>query len=499
MGISTAVDPSAVARVVGIKTAFKNLRGGNVLYLPQRVAVVGQGSTASTYASTKVQVTSAQQAGETFGFGSPVHLAVKQLLPVNGDGVGSIPVTVYPLADAGGATAAAGDITPAGTQTVAADYIVLVNNIASASFTIPAGASVAARVALMVTAINSILDMPVIAADGTTKVNLTSKWKGASANDIVVSVSGSTTAGTTFAFTQPTGGATNPDVDPALAQIGNVWETLILNCLDLADTTTLGKFNTVGEGRWGALVRKPFVAFTGCVETSVASAIAVSDARKTDRINAQLVSPGSSDLPFVVAARQLARIAVLANNNPPHDYGSQQATGLTPGADSSQWTYAQRDQAVKGGSSTVEVKDSVVNVSDVVTFYHPTGDATPAYRYVVDIVKIMNILFNMDLIFANAEWDGAPLIPDNQPTTNRTAKKPKMAVAAMCTMWDSLGLEAIISDPEAAKAATSAEIDSGNPKRLNVLADGVSISGNTNIVSVDFNWGFFFGTSAVVA
>lgn len=498
MGISTAVDASAVARVVGIKTQFKDLRGGNVIYLPQRVAVLGQGATASVYSATKAQVTSAQQAGELYGFGSPIHLAVKQLLPVNGDGVGSIPVTVYPLADAGGATAAVGDITPAGTQTVAADYIIRINNIDSATFTIAAGASVATRVASMVTAINAILDMPVIATDGTTKVNLTSKWKGASANDIEVEAVGSTTAGTTFAFTQPTGGATNPDVDPALAQIGNVWETIVLNCLDLADTTTLTKINTVGEGRWGALVRKPFVAFTGCVIASVASAIAVSDARKTDRINAQLVSPGSKDLPFVVAARQLARIAVVANNNPPRDYGSQQATGLVPGADSSQWTYVQRDQAVKGGSSTVEVKDGVVNISDVVTFYHPTGDALPAYRYFVDIVKLMNILFNLDLEFATVEWDGAPLIPDDQPTTNRSAKKPKMAVAAACSIIDSLGLEAIISNPEAAKAATFAEIDPSNPKRLNLVTT-VQLSGNTNIVSVDLNWGFYFGTAAVVA
>ena len=45
MALSTAVDLSAVARVVGIKTEFVNLRGGNVVNLPQRIAVFGQGST----------------------------------------------------------------------------------------------------------------------------------------------------------------------------------------------------------------------------------------------------------------------------------------------------------------------------------------------------------------------------------------------------------------------------------------------------------------------
>jgi hypothetical protein len=239
------------------------------------------------------------------------------------------------------------------------------------------------------------------------------------------------------------------------------------------------------------------MCFTGNTEADVNTAITVSDSRKTDRINSQLVAPGSLDLPFVVAARQLSRIAPLAQNNPPHDYGSRTADGLTPGTDSQQWDYAQRDLAVKGGSSTIEVKDGVVNLSDIVTFYHPSGDPTPAYRYVVDIVKITNILFNLDLTFANPEWDGAPLIPDDQATTNRTAKKPKMAVAAVAALIDQLALGAFISDPDFAKDNTLAAINDQNPKRLDV-ATTMKISGNTNIISVDFNWGFFFGTTPTV-
>ena len=502
MPISSAVDASAVARVVGIKTAFKDLRGGGILFLPQRVAIVGQGNSAAVYDTTKRQVTSAQEAATTYGFGSPIHLAVLQLLPVNGDGVGTIPVTVYPLVDDGAGAPAVGDITPAGAQTEAAAYRVVINEIQSAQFVISVGDTVATIVTAMTAAVNATLEMPVIAVDATpgtsTQMDLTSKWEGASANGIVVEIAGSTTAGTTFAITQPVGGLANPDVQPALDQVGNVWETMMLNCLDVADATALTAYNTFGEGRWGALVRKPLVVFTGTTEVDVDTAIVIPESRKTERVNSQLVAPASNELPLVVAARQLSRIVKVANNNPPQDYGSQDASGLVPGADGVQWTYPERDQAVKGGSSTSEVKDSVINVSDVVTFYHPTGDPTPAYRYVCDIVKLQNILFNLDLIFATTEWDGAPLIPDDQPTTNRSAKKPKTAVTAVASMLDSLGLNAIISDPETAKANTFAEIDSGNPKRLNVTTT-VQLAGNANIISVDLNFGFFFGTSTVVA
>ena len=503
-----SVDASAVARVVGITTEFKNLRAGRVLFLPQRVALVGQGTTAAqaTYSNDKAVVTSALQVGQTYGFGSPLHLAALQLLPTNGDGLGSIPLTVYPLDDDGSGVVAAGDITPSGTPGSLAVFRVKMNNILSEAFTIDVGDSVADITLAIETAINANVNMPMVATDGTTVLDTASKWKGASANDIqmeIVTAAGNTPtaaelAGNVFTITQPTGGATNPDVQSALDQVGNVWETLMLNCMDIADTTTLGLYATFGEGRWGALVRKPLIVFTGNTATTVAAAIAVPDARKTDRTNAQLVAPASNDLPFVVAARQLARIAVVANNNPPVDYGSRNASGLTPGADGDQWNYLERDLAVKGGSSTIEVKDGVINLSDIVTFYHPSGDPTPAYRYVVDIIKIMNIIFNTDLIFATAEWDGAPLIPDNQPTTNRSAKKPKSAVAAIAALVDSLGLNAIISDPDTAKASINANINESNPKRLDAQYT-VQLSGNSNIIDVGLDFGFFFGTKPVVA
>lgn len=492
MAISSAVDVSAVARVTGIETAFVNLGGGGFAFLPQRIAVIGQGSSAAVYETTKRQVTSALAAAQLYGFGSPVHLACLQLFPLNGDGVGTIPVTIYPLEDDGSGVAAAGDITPVAAQTVAAEYRVVVNNILSEAFVIAVGDTVADITAAITTAVNAVVEMPIIAVDGTTKVDYTSKWKGVSANDIVVEVLTPETGGATFGITAMSGGLVNPEVSGALGQIGDVWETMVLNCLDIADTTTLDLFATFGEGRWGSLTRKPLVVFTGNTGTTVAAATAVPDARKTDRTNAQLVAPGSKDLPFIVAARQLARIVKLANNNPPHDYGSQSATGLTPGDDGDQWDYLQQDEAIKKGSSTITVRDGVVTIADVVTFYHPTGDPLPAYRFVVDIVRLQNIIFNIGLIFESAEWDGAPLLPDGDPTTNRAAKNPKAAKAALSSLLDRLGLEAIISDPATSKAALQVEISSLNPKRLDMVVP-VALSGNTNIKSIDLNFGFFFG------
>ena len=68
------VDASAVARVVGITTEFRDLRAGNVRFLPQRIAVIAQGATASAgYSLANWTATSANDAGARYGYGSPVN------------------------------------------------------------------------------------------------------------------------------------------------------------------------------------------------------------------------------------------------------------------------------------------------------------------------------------------------------------------------------------------------------------------------------------------
>ena len=492
-----SVDASAVARVLGITTEYKDLRGNAVVFLPQRVAVIGQGATASTYVDTPVQSSRPADIGATFGFGSPLHLAALKLFPTNGDGIGTIPATFYPLQDDGSGVASSGNITPTGTATAQGTIRVFIGEVLSEQIVIPDTSTVAAACTLIHNAVAAVLNMPVTSVDNATSVDFTSKWQGTSANDIKIRIEGSV-PGITFGITQPVSGAANPDVQDALDKITTKWETMILNCMEPGDTTTLGAIQTHGEGRWGTLAHAPYVAFTGRVAAAVPAAAAESDARKTDRINSFLVAPGSGELPFVVAARQLARITKLANNDPAFDYGAQRADGILPGADADQWTYLERDEAVKKGCSTIEVIDGVINLSDIVTFYHPSGDPLPAYRHVVDVVKLQNIIFNLELIFAVPAWNGAPLLTDGDATTNPNAKTPSMAIAAVNTRLEALGLAAIISNVAAAKASTTASIDSQNPKRLNVETT-VQLSGNTNIVSVDLNFGFYFGQAQLAA
>lgn len=588
------IDASAVASVVGIATTFKDFRGGSILFLPQRLGIFAQGETGVSFDTAKRSFTSAGAVGAVYGYRSPAYLIARELFPANGaGGVGTIPVTFYPLEDDGSGVAAAGDITPSGTPTVAVANRVRIGGVLSSEFVIAAGALTGTALTdacvAIGDAIEEVLGMPVFvtydygtvtasalvgtgngtitaltapgnarpgvwtlkvntvvanggvwtltAPDGTivadditmtpgaggvtvitegglqftltdgatdfglnatftitvpaTAVNVRAGWKGASGNGMLIEILGDT--GVTYTITQPTGGLVNPDVSDALALVGNVWETMLLNAMNISDTTTLDLFSEFGEGRWGQLVKKPLMVFTGNTEgDGVTEATAVSSVRRTDRVNVQLPAPGSPNLPFVVAAAELAKIAVMANNNPPTGYCALQVPSIIPGTDEEQWDYSAQDAAIKAGSSTVEVVDSVVQLVDVVTFYRPTGEEPPAYRQVRNIVKLQNIIFNLQLIFAATEWAAAPLVPDAQPVVNPLARKPMQAKAAVGAMLESLAEQAIISDPTTAKKNTTAVINSQNPDRLDVTVP-VQLSGNTSIKSVDLQFGFFFG------
>ena len=486
------VQAGAVARVLGIEETFVDLRDGAVQFLPMQIGVIGQGTSDASYSTDPVTVNSASEVGKQFGFGSPLHLAVRELFPTSGRGVGIIPVKIFPVEEDSGATPSSGDISFDGEATENASVQILVNNIASERITVEEGDTDADIAPKVEDAINAVLEIPVTASEDAGTVTVESKWAGDSANDIVLDVEGEAD-GVEFVFTQPDGGATNPDIQPALDEIGDRWITLIVNTLNPGDDDALDKLEAAGEGRWDPLKRRPFVAVVGNNAVEVSDATQhTEDRQETDRVNCQLTAPGSDDLPLTIASAQLVRIARVANDNPPHDYGSQQVTRITPGRERDQWDYAERDQAVKDGTSTIEVRNGVVHISDVVTPLAPEGEPIPPYRFVVDIIKVMNIVYNTDLVFNRPEWDGAPLIPDDQPTTNRDAKRPKDAKAAVASLIDSLGENAIIADPEGAKETIQANIDSQNPKRLNVLYQA-ALSGNTNIRAVTFEFGFLFG------
>ena len=482
------VSPSTITRVVGVEAEFRNFNQGNAAMLNQRLTIIGVGNDDAEYELNKREFFSAARVADIYGWGSPLHLAAMQLLPSIG-AVAEFPVTINPLAKAERAVAAAASIGVIGTAEANGSGIIYIGGIA-AEFPVLKDSDEAAILAAIKNAINGVLEMPCICGNiADLELPLTAKWSGDIGNLIKVKIVANV-PGVTFATQNFTGGALDPDVTPALEKIGIAWETFILNTFSYTNTSRLDKYQLFGEGRWGALEKKPCIVAHGCTD-DLETRTALTSTRELDAINFLIVSVGSHELPFVVAAKGLMNdIVTTANKNPAQNYKGR-LTGLHVGEDHEQETTMQRNASIMAGSSNNIKTGSVAELNDTVTFYHPANEGKyPSKRYVVDIVKLQNIVYNVRLVMEQDSLKGAPLVPDQDIVTNPAAIQPKAIKTMFINLTDSLALAAIISDAKFTKTNLKVAIDSENPKRVNVIYP-VKLSGNVEVSSTDVYFGFY--------
>ncbi len=342
------VSPSTITRVTGVEATYRNFNQGKAAMLNQRLAVIGVGNDDSVYDLNKKEFFSAVKVAEKYGWGSPLHLAAEQLLPAIGPAA-EFPVTIIPLAKAEQAVAATGSIGATGTATANGSGAVYIGGTA-AEFPILKGKTGEDVLGDIKTAINGVLSMPVltgeIAAD---ELPLTAKWSGDIGNSIKIEIEANA-PGITFVTQNFSGGALDPDVTPALAKIGIVWETFILNTFSYNDASRLDKYQLFTEGRWGVLEKKPCIVAHGCTD-DLETRTAITGPRENDSANFLIVSTGSRELPFVVAAKGLVSdIITTANRNPPQNYKGR-LTGLHCGADEIQEATSERNASIMAGSS----------------------------------------------------------------------------------------------------------------------------------------------------
>jgi len=487
MGVST----SAVSRVTGISVTPKNFNTGSAAMLPQRLVVIGQGNDDVVYDTKKyVCQGTAYEIGQKYGLGSPLHLAALQLFPQVGAGA-TFPVTFIGVEAGESDVAATGQITVSGTATSSGSATINLGGL-EIDVVIAKGDTDTTIMTKIISAVNAEQNRVATAAQGGGIVNFTARWKGALGNRIYFELD-SDVSGVSFTVSKFANGVGVPEITDALTEIGtSVWETFILNTFDYKDSngdalSILDDYQTWGEGRWDTLTKMPALVAHGCID-DFSTRTAVSDERKTDYINFFITSVGSPELPFVVAAKGLLGMLSSADENPAQNYKNV-LSGLARGDDSAQEAYTVRNQSVMLGASTNIINGSVAQLNDIVTFYHPDSDGKyPSRRYVVDAVKLMNIVYNLRLITEADDVVGAPLVPDEQITTNPTALQPKTFKTWFRNLATSLGLNAIISDVDFTLDNITVSIDSENSKRVNYVFP-VKVSGNVEVVSGDVYFG----------
>lgn len=500
----SAVGTDVISRIVGYKITKGDFRESSP-NLPQRIAILGEANNANQASldTTGTAVTSAQQAGDLYGFGSPIYQMMRILRPISGDGVGGIPTIVYAQEEASGAAAKVLTVTPSGTATGNGTHTVKIagrGGIDGESYDIAIEKDDTTDdiTAKIYDAVNAVLGSPVTAVDTTYEVELTTKWKGLSADELVVTVdTNGNDLGLSYAVAETQAGSGTPSVSDALNQFGNEWVTIVVNSYGTVTSImdALENFNgipdpTTPTGRYTGTIMKPFIALTGSVADDPSS---ITDARKDEVTIAICPAPGSSGFTFEAAANMGVLFARKSQDTPHLDVAGQAYPDMpTPTSIGSMATYANRDAFVKKGCSTVDLVAGAYQVQDFVTTYHPVGELPPQFRYCRNLMLDFNVRYGYFLLEQINVVDHT-IVNDDDVVAVSEVIKPKQWKGILVGYAEDLELRGLVVDSDFMADSITVSISVSNPDRLEVFFR-YKRSGVARIVSTTAEAGFNFGT-----
>ena len=503
MAISNAVGRERISTIVGYKITKGNF-SNSTPNLPQRIAILGEANTANQggLSTDAVEITTALQAGDLYGYGSPIYNMMRILRPTTGGGIGGIPTVVYPQASSG-ATAAEREVTPVGTATANGTHTLIINGRGSVDgqkydFVVASGDTPAAIVAKMITVVNNVLGAPVIATDATGKVALTAKWTGLTSEelDVVVDTNGAS-LGVTYGVVSSATGAGSPSITASLTSFGEDWNTVVVNPYGSVAFADLEAYNGIPDpavptGRYQGVIMKPFIALYGD-KTDDPSVL--TDARKNDVTNAACPAPLSKGFDMEAAANMATLFARVAQDTPHLDVNALTYPDMPIPSDGnigSMISYDFRDSIVKKGSSTVTLSGGRYKIEDFVTTYHPDGELPPQFRYCRNLMLDFNVRFTYYLLEQINVVDKA-IAEDSDVVKVSGVIKPKMWKQIVDNMAADLGKRALVADVSFMQGSIEVGISTTNPDRLETFFK-YKRTGIARIASTTAEAGFNFGT-----
>lgn len=503
--ISTAIGVERRSRVSGYKIT-KGFFDQDTPNLPQIVAIFAEANTANQtgLAVDKKEITSAQEAGEEYGFGSPIHQIMRILRPISGDGIGGIPTVVFPQITDGGASASVIEITVTGSATKNATHNVVVCgrsilDFEVYDFSVVTGDSVTAIATKIKDAINGVLGSPVTAASALGVVTITTKWKGTTSAKVNATIStGTESAGVTYAQTAFTSGAGAVDLAASLSQFGDDWYTIVINSYGTTQLTALEQFNGIPDpsnptGRFSGTIFKPFRALFGSVLDDKDDLVAITDlAARVDQVtNVLCPAPKSNGLDWEAAANACLVHARISQDTPQLDVSNSKYFDMPVpenGIIGDMSDYNNRDFLIKKGCSTVILKNGAYVIQDFVTTYHPAGEVPLQYAYPRNLNIDGNVAFGYQILEEINVKDHV-LVQDDQITDAAKTVKPKQWKAILFEYFDDMAIRAMMNDPKFSKESLKVQVSSTNPDRFETTFR-YKRTGIARIESTDVEAGF---------
>lgn len=500
---SDAVGLERASRVTGYKIKKGNF-SESTPNLPMRIIMFGEANTANQadLDTSKKEITTAQQAGQLYGYGSPLHMAMRILKPVGSSGVGGIPIFVIPQAEAGGATAKVLEITPIGTATKNGTHTLIVagrTGLEGAFYdiNINEGDTVADLTAKVEDAINNVLGCPFSATSTDYLATATSKWKGLTAEDLSITVdTNDTDLGITWVVESTQAGSGTPSIATALTLFGNEWTPIVLNTYGAVSSimSALENFNGIPDpsnptGRYASTIMTPFIAPTG---STLDDPTSITDSRDENVTIAICPAPGSAGHPLEAAANMTVLFARCAQDTPHLDVAGKKYPDMpTPESIGSMEDYDSRDSFLKKGCSTVNLSSGRYEVQDFVTTYHPEGETPPQFSYCRNLIIDFNVRFSYYIKEVQNVVDHA-IANDEDTVTATNVIKPKVWKGILSGMAEDLERRALIVDSQFFIDSLSVGLSTTNPDRLET-SFSYKRSGFARILSTTAEAGFNFG------
>ena len=513
MSISDALLADAVARVIGTKFEFVDLRA-----IPQKrpiqIAVFAPPSDAAegtVTADTAFDFISAKEVGDEMGYKSPAYRVARMLRPEFGGGVSTIRSVVFPIIPAAGAQATdvlainIAGVNPSKNAT----EILNVNGrrISFSVLTTDDVTAIADRIkdtldaAIQINPVDSVVE---VAVANDIDITMTTGWNGVSGNGVSIVVEGS--PGTGIIYTNPTfaGGVGTFDLSTALANFGDTWFDLVVNaCDDITELVLdqLEAFNGSPEdntGRWNAVVKRPFIALYGTLDNDKDTVTTIPDTRDLDVTNQKVPAPGSPGFTFEAAGAYARVIALTASANPPKSYSGQKLLDMPAPDDPADVgdfaSFEGRDFIEKRGVSTATLSGGQYFIEDVNSHYHPDGispAANPYFRTVNIFGRSFTVIFQYKLLVETTLLDKI-LVEDVSKTTNPDAIDPKKWGSIVRDFVSDQETQAISTRADESRETVQTAISEGNPERMETSFQLI-YSSNVRQADSTIRFGFNFG------
>ncbi|KPX43385.1 Mu-like prophage, tail sheath protein gpL [Pseudomonas syringae pv. helianthi] len=254
--------------------------------------------------------------------------------------------------------------------------------------TVVNGATAAQAATALSVKINATPDLPITAAVEAGVLTLSSKWSGASGNDIQLEFNrlGKTNgevipAGLTGAVTAMTGGVGTPDQLKALAALGD--EPFEFICMPWTDTATLDAWKAAMDdstGRW-SWARQLYGHVYSAKRGTVGTLVAAGQLRNDQHITLQGVENGVPQPVWLQAAALAARTAVFISADASRPTQSGTMPGIDPAPASQRFTLTERESLLRYGIATAYYEGGYVRIQRSITTYQKNayGQADNSY------------------------------------------------------------------------------------------------------------------------